>query len=355
MKVGLNFFPAYSNLKSASEYFRESLKLAALGEKLGLSHIRTIEHYGHQYGGSSPNPLIFLTAVAMKTRQIKLITGALVPPFSHPFKQASEIAMTDALTDGRLEVGFARGFLPHEFSILNKTMKNSKNRFAEAIYLIAHLLKNEKTSFKGNFYQISEATCLPRPTQKPHPPFWIAAMSSEDSFEFAGRAGYAVMGIPMAAPARLQQLIAIYRKAWQDAGHAGSGKVMLAFHMFCDSSDSKAVSNSQKYIEGYLQVLKSAAQQWIKDPGLDDYQDYPLIIKKISSQSFQSLLENGALWIGSPETLCRRISSYYAEIGGFEEASIQINFSDLPFYQAAKSLKLFAREVLPTISLLGND
>jgi alkanesulfonate monooxygenase SsuD/methylene tetrahydromethanopterin reductase-like flavin-dependent oxidoreductase (luciferase family) len=58
------------------------------------------------YGGYSPNPLIFLTAVAQRTTKVRLITGAVLPAFNSPPKSAGEIGMLDGISAGRLEVGF---------------------------------------------------------------------------------------------------------------------------------------------------------------------------------------------------------------------------------------------------------
>ena len=117
MQFGLNFFPCVDPKdRSAEQYFRESLHLIGLSDELGYTHIRQVEHYFKPYGGYSPNPLIFLTAAAMRTKNTRLITGAVLPAFNSPLKLAGEIGMLDAISGGRVEVGFARAFLPHEFT-----------------------------------------------------------------------------------------------------------------------------------------------------------------------------------------------------------------------------------------------
>ena len=101
--------------KAGAEYFREALTLAEEADNLGFTHIRIVEHYFHHYGGYSPNPMLFLAAAAQRTRRARLVTGAVLPVFNHPLKLAGEIGMLDAISGGRLDVGFARAFLPHEF------------------------------------------------------------------------------------------------------------------------------------------------------------------------------------------------------------------------------------------------
>ena len=96
VQFGLNFFPCVSPAqKSGEQYFREAMHLCSLTDELGYTHIRQVEHYFKPYGGYSPNPLTFLTAAAMCTRNTRLITGAILPAFNHPLKLAGEVGMVD--------------------------------------------------------------------------------------------------------------------------------------------------------------------------------------------------------------------------------------------------------------------
>src|SRR5438552_17735972 len=117
MEFGIQFFPAVGpKQKAADQYWREALELTQLAEQLGFTNVRTVEHYFHPYGGYSPDPLIFLSAAAAMTRTIRLITGAVLPVFNNPLKLAGQIGMVDASSKGRLDVGFPRACLPHEFA-----------------------------------------------------------------------------------------------------------------------------------------------------------------------------------------------------------------------------------------------
>ena len=118
MEFGIQFFPDVSpEQKSAKQYFEEALHLIGLCDFLGYTSVRTVEHYFHPYGGYSPNPIVFLTAASQRTQKARLVTGAVLPAFNNPLKLAGEIGMLDAISGGRLEVGFARAFLPHEFRV----------------------------------------------------------------------------------------------------------------------------------------------------------------------------------------------------------------------------------------------
>ena len=144
MQFGLNFFPCVSpDQKPAERYFREAMHLCSLTDEFGYTHIRQVEHYFKPYGGYSPNPLVFLTAAAMCTKNTRLITGAVLPAFNKPLKMAGEIGMLDGISNGRLEVGFARAFLPHEFAAFGVSLDESRRRFTEGLSQITMLLKDE--------------------------------------------------------------------------------------------------------------------------------------------------------------------------------------------------------------------
>src|ERR1700676_5159116 len=134
MEVGVQFFPdVRPEERSAEQYFREALDIAEEADRLGFSHVRIVEHYFHHYGGYSPNPIVFLAAAAQRTKRARLVTGAVLPAFNHPLKLAGEIAMLDALSRGRLDVGFARAFLPHEFRRFGRSPDDSVARVHEGI------------------------------------------------------------------------------------------------------------------------------------------------------------------------------------------------------------------------------
>jgi alkanesulfonate monooxygenase SsuD/methylene tetrahydromethanopterin reductase-like flavin-dependent oxidoreductase (luciferase family) len=347
MEFGVQFFPSVGPArKGPAQYWDEALILTRLAEQLGYGHARTVEHYFHPYGGYSPDPLIFLAAAAALTSKIRLITGAVLPVFNNPLKLAGQIGMVDAISKGRLEVGFARAFLPHEFGRFGISMDESRARFDEGLEQIRRLLTEENVTCRGRFHSFENVTSQPRPTQTPRPPFWIAALSTKESFENAGRLGHHLMGIPLAG-AQMAELIKIYREAWRAAGHPGRGRVMLAFHMFCAESCEQAAAIAREPLNIYLRSIVDAASEWMSGVASKDYQNYQKVIEFISKEDFDSQVAKGAAWIGTPEEIRKVIAAYDAQVDGFESASLQVNFGMISQADAERSMKLFAQEVIP--------
>lgn len=347
MEFGLQFFPDVSPAqRSGEEYWADALYLSQLGEELGFTSIRTVEHYFHPYGGYSPNPLLFLTAAAMTTTKARLITGAVLPAFNHPLKLAGEIGMLDAISHGRLEVGFARAFLPHEFERFGVAPDESNARFEEGIELVRRLLEEEHVSAEGRFHQFRDVTSLPRPTQTPRPPFWLAALATPSSFERAGRLGYDVMAIPLAG-GQMADMIGRYREARRQAGHTGPGRIMLAFHMLCAASEEQAINIARGPLNAYLKSLVDGASGWLAGQSSADYPNYDKIIAALSKETFETQREKGVAWIGTPDAISQQIKDYYSSMGGFDIASMQVNFNVLERGEADASMRLFAAQVLP--------
>jgi alkanesulfonate monooxygenase SsuD/methylene tetrahydromethanopterin reductase-like flavin-dependent oxidoreductase (luciferase family) len=351
VQFGLNFFPCVSpEQKPAERYFREAMHLAGLTDELGLTHIRQVEHYFKPYGGYSPNPLTFLTAAAMRTRKTRLITGAVLPAFNHPLKLAGEIGMLDGISGGRLEVGFARAFLPHEFAQFEVSLDESRRRFNEGFAQIALLLKEESVSSKGEFHSFSNVTSLPRPTQKPHPPFWIAATNTPQTFAFAGTQGCNVMAIPL-EPTNMRELIGIYREAWKRAGHPGHGHVMNTFFMCCMENRDAAMEIGCKHSNEHLKGLADSAREWVSGAAsTKDYPGYDKLIEHVSKDTAERQVRDGSAFIGTPADIVEMIRAYNEKVGGIDSVSLHFTPGNMAVEDAERSIRLFCREVMPKVA-----
>jgi alkanesulfonate monooxygenase SsuD/methylene tetrahydromethanopterin reductase-like flavin-dependent oxidoreductase (luciferase family) len=347
MEFGLQFFPdVRPEQKSAAQYFDESLRLVDFADEFGYSHVRIVEHYFHHWGGYTPNPIVFLSAAAQRTRHARMVTGAVLPVFNHPLKLAGEIAMLDALSGGRLDIGFARAFLPHEFKAFGIDMDESVARFEEGVEQIRALLEKPVVSSDGRFHSFQNVTSLPRPTQQPRPPFYLAAVGTPQSFARAGQLGYGLMAIP-GVGASTAELLRIYRDAWAEAGHPGKPRVMLACFMFCHEDSEEAVRIARGPIERHFQSIYDAMLDFVLGHSSTDYAGYQKMADKIRQETFESQLEHRAAFVGTPEQIIAQLTAFEEEMEGCDEVSLQVNFNDLSYEDAERSVKLFGARVMP--------
>jgi alkanesulfonate monooxygenase SsuD/methylene tetrahydromethanopterin reductase-like flavin-dependent oxidoreductase (luciferase family) len=276
---------------------------------------------------------------------MRLVTGAVLPVFNNPLKLAGELGMLDAISNGRLDIGVARAFLPHEFAAFGVSMDESRARFEEGFAALRVLLSTENASFTGQFQRFANLTSLPRPVQQPHPPFWVAALSTEESFYQAGLNGYNLMAIPLSG-AVMRPLLQTYRQAYRSAGHPGQGQVMLAFHMYCAPTDREAHDAARPLLNAYLQQLVAAASAW-EVTTAKDYPGYPAMIAHLKRQNFEGLVASGAAWVGSPATIQDTMQRFTDAVEGFDSASLQVMNGPTTEADAERSIRLFADRVMP--------
>jgi natural product biosynthesis luciferase-like monooxygenase protein len=350
MKFGLDFFPdAHPDRVSGRQYFEDVLDLAELADGLGFDGVKIVEHYFKPYGGYAPDPCVFLAACAQRTRRMRLITGAVLPVFNHPLKLAGQLTMLDAISGGRLDVGIARAFLPYEFDAFGVPMDESRARFEEGIEALIRLWTEENVTFEGKFHRFANVTSLPRPTQKPHPPIWVAVVVSPESFVWAGERGYNLMVVPyIGEHHELAEKIELYRKAYRERGHEarrGPGEILMVFHLYVAPTRKEAREEARGYMEQYLRTFMASAKTWTgRQSG--QYKQYSALEQLLGEITYERILDETRALIGDPDDLVRQLT-WARETFGEVYPSLQVNFGMMEKAKARRSLELFARHVMP--------
>ena len=348
MKFGLNFFPSFRPEDgTTAAYYAQCLRLAARADELGYSSVKTVEHSFYDYGGHSPNPCVFLSAVAARTRRIRLITGAVIPAFHHPAHLGGDLAMLDNMSGGRLDAGFGRAFLPKEFEVYGVPMSQSRERLEESIAIIRRLWTEERVSLSGRFWSFDDVRLMPRVVQKPHPPIWIAAISTEESFVYAAKNGFNLMIVPYAGkPGQLQELVKLYRRVWAESGHkAGAEQVQVAQFCYVAESGDEARAGFERICRRYLEVFADAVASW-KGRNESEYPGYDKMVASILATTPEKIVAQGGAFVGTPEDVIAQIEACRRAFGAIEP-SMQINFGGSKDEEALRTLELFATRIMP--------
>jgi len=346
MRFGLSFLPdAPPATLSAAEYFAASLDLCEMADAAGFSSIKMTEHYLHSYGGFCPSPLAFLAAVAARTRRIRLLTGGVLPTFHHPIQLASEAAMVDAISGGRLEIGFARAYMPYEFAAFGIPLDESRARFVATIDTVLRLWTEPDVTVETPFFSVRRATTLPRATQSPHPPVWVAASLSPASFEWIGRRGFNLMATNILSDAGyLKELIAIYRSAFAEA-HGGRGQVALSTPVYVARSARTACEEGDRYLARHLTVWAAAADAW-STLASADYPGYAHMAAVIRSSTPALLRRDDRVVFGSPPQVVDAICRLKAQFG-VDQLLCQMDFGAMPRDASVRSFRALADDVVP--------
>jgi hypothetical protein len=122
---------------------------------------------------------------------------------------------------------------------------------------------------------------------------------------------------------------------------------MIAFHLFCDEDGERARAVASPLLDAYLHSLVDAASDWLDGISSVDYPGYDKVIAALRASNAAEQIAAGGAWIGSQDEIATTIARLQREFGGFEHASLQVNFNAMPFDAALASIRLFAREVMP--------
>ncbi|GGM34984.1 LLM class flavin-dependent oxidoreductase [Dactylosporangium sucinum] len=354
MKHGISLLPdCRPERRSATEYYEDVLAMATLADEAGMHYVKMTEHYLGNYGGYSPSPLTFLAAVAARTSRIRLMTGCVLPAFHHPIQLAAHAAMVDVLSHGRLDVGFARAWLPYEFAALGVPMDTSRDRFEKTIRAVLRLWTEDKVTEECEYFSYSDATSLPAVVQRPHPPVWGAAIVTPQSFEWLARQGMGLLVSPSLLQRDLQytkKLIRIYLDTFEEA-HQGTGRVpqvAVSMPLYVAATDAEARAVAIPHLLEYNNVTIEAADAWTHVTSTS-YPGYESMRERLSAVTEESLRAGACAVVGSPETAVDTIRAV-AEYLHADVCLWNIDYGGQPRETMARSMRLFVDEVLPHVT-----
>lgn len=345
MKFGLMQLFTWPSGKPVEEVYEDALRQAQHAEALGFDSIWLAEHHFSEYGILG-QPMILAASIVQRTKRIRIGTAVMVLPFHHPIRLAEDAAVVDILSRGRLDVGVGRGYQPIEFAGLNVPQDEARARFEESLEIMKQAWTTERLSYDGQFYQIKNLAVLPRPSQKPHPPLWIAAVSNE-TYERAGRMGYPVLSSPNFTPVELvKRNYQTYREALRGSGHDPSqfDTPMMQQVYVADSMDA-ARREPEQYTMRYFQLLGSLVPGGHGETVPDEYKFYGKLTSNIRNLDYDYLFEEGVTF-GDPPRIVERLQRLQAEIG-IDHFICWFNFGGLPTPLVERSMERFAREVMP--------
>ncbi|MEM1245839.1 MAG: LLM class flavin-dependent oxidoreductase [Acidobacteriota bacterium] len=225
MKVGvLQFFSWPDRETPLEEVYRRAERRVAAMDDGRYDAIWLAEHH---FTGYSVCPSVHVMAahLAARTQRLRIGTAVTLAALYQPLRIAEEIALLDVLSDGRVNFGAGPGFEQREFDAFGVTRDEAKPRFREAVALVQKAWTEERLDFAGDFFTADDVEVLPKPTQRPHPPTWVAA-TSEGSVRWAASQGYQILMDPHSPHAEIARKRSIYFDALAEAGHSTAERVL---------------------------------------------------------------------------------------------------------------------------------
>jgi alkanesulfonate monooxygenase SsuD/methylene tetrahydromethanopterin reductase-like flavin-dependent oxidoreductase (luciferase family) len=179
MKLGMFMMPLHPPGRSYPETLREDREAVLLADRLGYEEAFIGEHVTDR-AETVTSCLMFLASLAHETKRIKLGSGTINMPNSHPANVAAQVAMIDNMLEGRFIMGISPGGLMSDAEVFGNYKKDRNAMFVECIDMVLKIWEGEPPyNLKGQFWEVStERTMIPeigqgailKPYQKPHPP-----------------------------------------------------------------------------------------------------------------------------------------------------------------------------------------
>jgi alkanesulfonate monooxygenase SsuD/methylene tetrahydromethanopterin reductase-like flavin-dependent oxidoreductase (luciferase family) len=307
------------------------------------------EHHFFDYS-FCPDNLQLMTYLAALCPNVGLGTAAVILPWHDPLRVAEQAAVLDLLCKGRLRLGLGRGLARREFAAFRGTMDESRERFDEAAPMIVEALRTGFIEGNGKHYK------QPRIELRPRPKFDFggriyAVASSEDSVEAAARLGAHMVMFsdrpwPMRLPA-IQRNRELHRKFHGRAAPA----MMITDFCMCGPNLAEAEERARKYmgkfVESNFHHYEFLGEHFATVKGYDAYVQKAAIARQGGLEGAVNGFMQAAIW-GPPDRILRELEARRGVIGDFE-LNTAFRFGGVPFELTERSLKLFAKEVLPVL------
>jgi alkanesulfonate monooxygenase SsuD/methylene tetrahydromethanopterin reductase-like flavin-dependent oxidoreductase (luciferase family) len=316
---------------SSQERYEQQLEEVRLLEELGYWCCWFAEHHFAGYA-LMPDCLLMAAAAARETTRIRLGAGVVVLPFQHhPIRVVEQAAMVDCLSNGRLELGFGRGYQPHEFTGFGITLEEGHDRFEQALRVIVQTLDQlDDFTYDTPLFKGERITIWPRPVQRPIP-CWGAAIS-DASFIHYGQLGWPILTFPANQPPDLLRTqIDTYRRVYCEHGY-DSSRMRIGLTMFTYVAEDAAEAHAtfecgMAHYFGFLHRITTDAEAVQHDV----YDNLPTT----------------ARLSGSPAQVVQRLRKV---VDYFDVTDI-VNVTQFRGYltheQVLSSIRLFAERVLP--------
>src|SRR5215469_9123639 len=299
--------------RSDREIFNEELNIARIADETGFDSVWTIEHHFTPYTMVT-NPLQYLTYIAGITKRVDLGTMVVVLPWHNPVRVAEDVNMLDSFLgpDREIICGVGRGLGRREYEGMGIDQNEGRGRFDESLQILQQLLSTGQCDFEGQFYKVHGLHLRPQPERDLSENLWCAG-GTPDTVKVIAKHGVRPLTIPT-------------------------------------TSLELALSNMRKYAEPALRHYELLGTHLESTKGYKEYGELQKALRK-DAEPFRQAFYRSHPW-GTPDQVIRRATEL-ANSFGTDEIMFIFKYGSMPMAATEKSMRLFAKEVIPALKELN--
>ncbi len=314
---------------TAAQTIRNLVDQAVLADELGIEHFNIGEHHRDDFAVSAPD--VVLAGIATRTSRIVLGTGVTVLSSDDPVRVYERFATIDALANGRVEITAGRGSFTESFPLFGFDLQQYDELFEEKLELLVALAGEQAVTWSGTTRTpLFNQHVYPK-TERGRIPIRVAVGGTPESVVRAAR-----LGLPMALaiiggdPARFAPFAQLHRDALSQYGQP---EQYVGIHSPGHIAETDEIAFEQQWPQYEKYFGRLGRERGWAPP---------------TRERFMAEVQQGSMYVGSPETVARKIA-YAMQVVGAARFDLKYVNGALPQGQLLRSIELYATEVIPRV------
>jgi probable LLM family oxidoreductase len=318
----------------AAQVIRNLVEEAVLADEIGVDFIGVGEHHRADFAVSSPE--MVLAAIAARTKRIRLGSAVTVLSSDDPIRVFQRFSTLDALSSGRAEVILGRGSFIESFPLFGFELNKYEELFNEKLDLFAAVLKEQPVTWSGTTRPPLKGQSAYPKTESGRLTTWIGVGGTPQSAVRAAKYGLPMMlAIIGGDPRRFLPFAELYRRALAEMGKPAL-PIGLHSHGFVGETDAQA---EEELFADYKRMRDKIGAERGWPP--------------MTRTDFEREIEHGSLYVGSPETVARKITAS-VKVLGVSRFDMKYSAGPLSHQKMMRSIELYGRKVMPLVrDMLG--
>jgi alkanesulfonate monooxygenase SsuD/methylene tetrahydromethanopterin reductase-like flavin-dependent oxidoreductase (luciferase family) len=340
---------------SDRDVWKHEIRLAEMAEPLGFESIWGVEHHFDDYT-MCPDVVQFLTYMAGRTKTAKLGSMVVVIPWHDPIRVAEQISMLDHVSDGRMIFGMGRGLARIEYDGFRLDQNEGRNLFVEHAELIMSALETGIME-GGKMTRQPAREVRPFPFKSFKGRTYAAAVSPE-SMPIMAKLGVGLLVIPQKPWDAVKADFEVYHRVWKEVnGATPPPKPLSGGFVIVDEKKDRAEEQAMKWLSSnYKTVIKHYEMTSDKFGTAKSYESYKMVNKFIAKHGIDNAAADFAQLMpwGTPDMVLEKLAFIKKTI---DAHGFMLNFSygGMPYDEAERNLKCFAKHVLPEVKKWQTD
>lgn len=317
------------NPESHAQVIRNVIEEAVLADAMGIDFIGLGEHHRADFAISSPE--MVLAAIATRTTRIRLGSAVTVLSSDDPVRVFQRFATLDAISAGRAEVILGRGSFTESFPLFGYQLSQYENLFEEKLDLFAALLEQGPITWKGTTRAaLTDQRVFP-PIESGRLKTWIGVGGSPESVVRAAKYGMPLMlAIIGGDPNRFRPYVDLYLQA---LGQLGKQVQPVGVHSHGYVADTDAQARDELWPDYKAMRDRIGAER-----------GWP----PMQRSEFDREADHGSLYVGSPETVARRIATT-ARALSISRFDMKYSAGALSHERILRCIRLYGEKVIPLV------